>query len=297
MTVALLPLALIGFYLLLSPRLASALYRRLLFFPSALDDAASLSLATALGATPASVDFSADALHGWWFKHPESARRLTVLVSHGNSGSISGRGLLITFLYRLGLDVFIYDYSGFGRSKGVPSVSGVVSDGLAAYDYLVSENVSPGDIILYGESLGAAVSTAIAAQRQVGMLILQSGFASLRRIATDLYPVLGIYRQWLYPPPYLDSVGLLAKSHPPLLILHGDRDAVVPVSHARALYDAASGDRSLTVISGGAHSDLLLVAPELVARAIEDKITATYGLTISDLSGSADADHVSERDN
>jgi fermentation-respiration switch protein FrsA (DUF1100 family) len=211
-------------------------------------------------------------LHGWLFALPESKRLL--LLSHGNSGNMSGRLPLIEFLVNLGFSVFIYDYRGFGRSEGKPSVHGVLQDGLSAYDY-VREALKGAlgkdfSIALYGESLGASISSFIASRRDVSHVVLQSGFCDLRRIAIENFPFLRIYPSCFFPEPALSSVKALARVKVPLLVIHGKKDLVVPYHHALAVLEAHSGPRELLTLEETSHSDLLATAKELVAQKLQN---------------------------
>ncbi|MBK7747113.1 MAG: alpha/beta hydrolase [Candidatus Obscuribacter sp.] len=263
-------------YLGLSPRIGVRLYEPLLFHPAAYPSDFDLAnLTQIVGHSPQSVYFASEGklaqsatLHGWHFKSGD-INAPTVLLSHGNAGNITGRTVLLSWLCSLGVNVFIYDYRGFGQSSARPSVPGVTQDGLSAYDYLVSQNIDPSKIVLYGESLGVAISTYIASQRAVSAMILQSGFASLRSIACQLYPILSIYNQTLFCQPALDSASILSLDHPPLLIFHGAKDQVVPVSHAHNLYQCAKGSKQLIVFDDCQHSDLVANQSERMSAAVK----------------------------
>src|SRR5262249_24453256 len=140
-----------------------------------------------------------------------------------------------------GSSVLIYDYRGFGRSEGVPTVEGVCDDAMSAYNFLTkNEGLHSDEIVIYGESLGVGVSTYLASLRPCAGLILQSGFVSLYRIARAVMPLVAIYPEALFPDQGLNSLALLKGKHPPLLIIHGAHDGVVPFRHAEDLYAAAS---------------------------------------------------------
>ena len=95
-------------------------------------------------------------LNGWFFKNPQA--RSTILFAHGNAGNMSDRLFKIKFFYDLGLNVFIFDYRGYGKSEGKPSEAGIYVDAQSAYDYLQSRpDVNMKRLILYGASLGGAV--------------------------------------------------------------------------------------------------------------------------------------------
>lgn len=163
-------------------------------------------------------------LDAWWV--PAQGARATVVLSHGNGGNLSNRIAKLKILHDLGLNVFMYDYRGYGESEGVPSVSGVSDDAQAAYDYLTKEKMIPAEkIIDYGESLGGAVAAHLAATNPVGVLILDSSFTNVKDMATLLLPALADKVQ-----PGLDTLAALKSVKAPVLILHSSEDRVVPYS-------------------------------------------------------------------
>src|SRR5262249_20139555 len=113
-------------------------------------------------------------LHGWFFRRSDPGP--TVLISHGNAGNLSDRSGLCDLVLRAGASVVVYDYQGYGRSEGSPSLKGILDDGLAAYKYLVEqEKVPPQDIVLLGESLGSVVAAHVADTQPCRGVIMQSG--------------------------------------------------------------------------------------------------------------------------
>jgi uncharacterized protein len=241
----------------LSPRLGGFLYRSLLFHPHVL--ASDISPPTLEGIKGEEVRFGHDRnmeLCGWFYNNPNS--KFVVLLSHGNGGNINIRPKLVEALLSQHLSVFIYDYCGYGKSAGQPDIENTCAAALSAYDYLTKEgHYKPSQIILYGESLGAAVSTYLASREPVAALILQSGFTSLRSIAVEKYSVLGIYPEWLFPTPPLDTLQTLPSIKVPVLVIHGGRDPVVPLQHGENLFAAANQPKFLLAIPEAQHSNLV----------------------------------------
>lgn len=245
-------------YVLLSPMVAMPLYERLLFFPitGEYDKALVSQFEKVLadrGITKVDATFpgpQGKQLRGWFFKQPHPGK--VMLVSHGNGGNISHRFVLAQILLRCGTSVFLYDYEGYGESEGSPSVPGICADGLAAFDYLVrAEKIPPGDIIAYGESLGTGVSCYLSTQRQVGGLILQSPFPSLLYAAHDR-----LWFTWLYPSnwfPDLNNLAVLKAAHPPVLIIHGGNDPILPQRYSQVLFDQATAPKQLCLIPDMGH--------------------------------------------
>lgn len=210
-------------------------------------------------------------LHGWYFKQEGSKQ--TILMSHGNTGNLSGRPRLVEHLLKTGSSLLIYDYRGYGKSEGRPSVQGVIDDGCAAFDYLVKRRgLNPQSIVLYGESLGAAISCQIAKRRSPCGLILQSGFASLPKIGREHVPLMNLYPSFLFPQPLLDSMTVLKSLQLPLLILHGVKDAVVPYRHGETLAAAAVGTKTFISFPEAGHSDIPELAPDKFVSSIKSFI-------------------------
>lgn len=194
-------------------------------------------------------------LYAWFFAQPNAER--TFLLSHGNSGTVADRMRLIQVLLSTGCSVFAYDYRGFGHSTGEPSVAGLKQDGLAAYDYLTDElKVAAERIILYGESMGTGVSCSISEKRPSAALVLQSGYSSLREAGEQIYPLLRLYPISLFANPNFDNVAVVRRPHPPLLIIHGGQDTLLPFAHAQRVFDKAVEPKTLVKLPEAAHNDL-----------------------------------------
>jgi uncharacterized protein len=259
----------VGVYVALAPRMARPLYRQFLFHPDPYPH--DIDAAPVLGGIQGEdVYFQSrrgHRLHGWVYEKP--GNNDWMLVSHGNAGNIANRMELVSLLLRAGVSVFIYDYQGYGQSEGKPDIPDICFDGEAAYDFLVThKNARQEDIILYGESLGASVAGYISRVRRSKALILQSGFASLERIARESLPILRIYPDFLFPQSFLNNTAVLQQPHPPVLIAHGLNDAVIAFDHADHLFKTAVGKKILLELPESAHSDITISAPDKFQSAI-----------------------------
>ncbi len=185
-------------------------------------------------------------LHGIWFEHPKPAG--TVLFCHGNTSNV-GRCLGIAAMYvRLGYAVLLFDYRGYGRSEGRPSEQGTCLDVTAAWEYLLGERgIAPGDIVVAGRSLGAAIAAWLAARNPPRALVLESAFTSLADLAVERYRWFPV--RWLmrYRYSVVEQIALLRC---PLLIIHSREDELVPFSHAERLYALAPDPKRLLEIAG-----------------------------------------------
>ncbi len=141
-------------------------------------------------------------LHGWYC--PCEHAQATVLMSHGNAGHIADRSSWLAHLQQqVKVAVFAYDYRGYGRSEGKPSVEGAIQDAQAAREKLCElADLKSDQIVLMGESLGGAISVQLAAASPAKALILQSTFSSLQEVAKIHYPRLS----WLVSKNKLNSV-------------------------------------------------------------------------------------------
>lgn len=203
-------------------------------------------------------------LHGWFFPLPGS--NPTLLFCHGNAGNISHRLENIRLLLEKQLQVFIFDYRGFGRSSGKPSENGVYRDGLAAYDYLVQkERSSPHHIVLFGRSLGASVAIEIARKREVKSIIIEGAFTSTRDMAKTM-----LLFKLLSPllPAHYNNLEKITEISIPKLIIHSEDDEIVPFAMGEKLLVAAKPPKFFFPLKGSGHNDTYLVGGEKYLHAI-----------------------------
>lgn len=259
-------------YLGLSPRLSPRLYASRLFrpyvFPEGMWDTLDIEGVPREDCYFHTVDGSL--LNGWYFDTPGAQK--TILFSHGNTGNLTGRLNLVKLLIESGAAVFIYDYRGYGKSKGVPTVRGICEDGVIAFDYLTQQRgLKASKIVLYGESLGTAVACEIAAERSAAGVILQSGFSSLKKIGQQTIPITKIYPQILFPKPLLDAAErMAARKDVPLLLIHGHKDQVVPFEHAEEIFARAAEPKRFVQLPDCSHSDIWCNAPEEFVSAVRE---------------------------
>lgn len=198
-------------------------------------------------------------IHGWFVPAPDA--RYTLLFCHGNAGNISQRLDSIRLFHELGLSVFIFDYSGYGKSEGRPSEKATYLDSRAAWDYLVGElEIDPGDIILFGRSLGGAVAielaTEVGSRKQLRGLIVESCFTSAVELGARVYPWLPV--RFLARIRY-DSMSRIREVDVPKLFIHSIEDEIVPFGMGRRLYNRARRPKTFVKIRGG-HNDGFMVS-------------------------------------
>ena len=213
-------------------------------------------------------------LHGWFVPGGGDA---TLVWFHGNGGNIGHRvGNIRELVVRLGVSIFIFDYRGYGRSEGSPYEEGTYLDAESAITYVRSrEDVDPEKTIYFGRSLGCAVAAEMAIKYPPRALICESGFTSVRAITKSVYPFLpGL--QLLVTTKY-DTLSKIERVNAPVMVLHGDRDEIVPFSMSRELFDAAKGPKRFYTIEGAGHNDTYYVGGPAYFEALREFVDEVIG--------------------
>lgn len=176
--------------------------------------------------------------------------RGVILFCHGNAGNISHRLESMSIFYRLGLNIFIFDYRGYGKSEGEPSEQGTYRDIEAAWKYLTeTEGIAPERIILFGRSLGGPIASYLAAKEDINAraLILESTFTSVPDLGQQTYPIFPVRLISHYS---YNTLEYLRKVKIPVLVIHSPNDEMIPYKHGVALYEAAQDPRRFVNIHG-----------------------------------------------
>ncbi|MGQ0530696.1 MAG: alpha/beta hydrolase [Panacagrimonas sp.] len=189
--------------------------------------------------------------------------RATLLFLHGNAENLSSHIHAVAWLPAQGYNVLAIDYRGYGRSQGVASVDAIHEDAEAALAWLAARDT--GTLIIYGQSLGASIAirlaTSTAAHERVVAVIAESAFSSYRDIAREKLSQLWLTwpLQWPLSMLISDQYAAIKVVHHispiPLLLIHGEHDVIVSVSHSRRLYEAAREPKKLWLIPEGRHID------------------------------------------
>ena len=196
-------------------------------------------------------------LHGWYLPDPGSRKAL--LFFHGNAGNISHRGSSVEIFHRLGMNVLIFDYRGFGTSQGEPDESGLYEDARAAWRFLQEEKgFDSKDIILFGRSLGGAVASKLASEVHPAGLILESSFSSARDMADAIMPLISrvVFLRF-----NLNTLNIIDRIRCPLLVLHGPQDEVIPFRQGEKILKAAREPKTFVTLQGGHNGGYLLSQP------------------------------------
>ncbi len=186
-------------------------------------------------------------INAWHIPGPSDAAA-TILVCHGNAGNMGNRLAIIHSMHRLGLNVMIFDYSGFGASQGKPSEQNTYSDARAAWGWLTEQRKTPPEtIIVMGSSLGGAVASHLATQVKPAGLIIEASFSSLPNLAAQLYPLWPARLMCRFNYNNLEN---LRKVQCPVLVGHSPGDDMIPFSHGRRIFEAANEPKLFLSLSG-----------------------------------------------
>ena len=196
-------------------------------------------------------------LHGWFFPAAASSPRrdLVILLLHGNAGNVSHRLQFYETWLGLGVNVFAFDYRGFGLSDGKASEEGTYRDAQAAMAWLRGRGFPEERVIVIGKSLGGGVASELAVRERVGALVLQSTFTSIPDIGAELFPWLPV--RWLHSIKY-DTLNKLPRIEVPVLIVHSRTDDLIGFRHAERNFSAAR-EPKMFLETAGDHTNVLEV--------------------------------------
>lgn len=208
-------------------------------------------------------------VNGWYFNN--FPRNMTCLYAHGNSGNIANREYIIDLCYKLKLNLFVFDYRGFGKSSGKPSKRNLRKDGEVVYQYLINKRkINPQKLIIWGESLGGITATWIASNYPCRALILLSTFSGLddaityyfqpgikQSLASGYAGIAGIRYDIMLNRKYIRQVKC------PVVILHSKDDEIIPYDCAKILFKNINHNDKLLITIGGGHSSPIVKKEQL----------------------------------
>ena len=193
-----------------------------------------------------------------WFVASENPRG-TLLFCHGNAGNISHRVEIIKIFNGLNLNVFIFDYRGYGKSRGRPFENGLYQDVRAAYKYLLTrKDVNKDAIVIYGKSIGANVAIDLISEFKAACLVSESGFTSAYDMARRLFPYMPV--KWMITVKY-DALEKIKNILIPKLIIHSEDDEIIPFEMGKRLFEAAPQPKEFYQMRGG-HNEAVFMAGE-----------------------------------
>lgn len=204
-------------------------------------------------------------LHGWHLL-AQGKTKGSVVFFHGNAENITTHIASIYWLPAQGFEVYIFDYRGYGRSQGLPSVEGVILDAVTVLDYVANSKST--DFVVFGQSLGCAVTLNAVAEFQhkerIKAVAVDSCFSGFREIARE--KIADVWLTWPFQFPLslaftsdhspVDAIQSLSPI--PLLIIHGNQDHIIPMQHGKSLFDAAESPKQFWEIEHGKHIDSMM---------------------------------------
>nr|WP_242468823.1 alpha/beta hydrolase [Rhodovibrio salinarum] len=199
-----------------------------------------------------------------WYVPPPLDARGVVVVLHGNAGNRAGAYEKFRPIHDWGYGLLLADYRGYGGNPGTPSETGLIADGRAVLAWLAGQGVPGAQIVLYGESLGSGVATALSAEQAVGGVVLEAPFTSIAELAQQQY--------WYVPARQLvrdrfDNRARIGDVGAPILILHGEQDSTIPIDHGAALTTRAGDNAQLIRFDDGTHLNIWQIGADTQVRA------------------------------
>lgn len=196
-----------------------------------------------------------------------------IVYFHGNGEIASDYDTIAPLYTALGVTLFVVDYRGYGASDGSPTSSALIGDARASFrkvrDVLADKGVAAGELYVMGRSLGSAAALEIAdsCKDDVTGLIIESGFAHtfalIERIGFLQVPGADEARDGF------GNLEKIARAEMPTLIIHGERDWIIPVTDGIDLYEASPAtDKTLVTIPGAGHNDLMMAGRRVYFDAI-----------------------------
>jgi fermentation-respiration switch protein FrsA (DUF1100 family) len=200
-------------------------------------------------------------LRAWRMTPPApQAARARIVYFHGNGGNLSNWSPILAGIVRRGYAVFAIDYRGYGLSTGRPTERGLYRDVDAAVAAAWPDAGAGTPIVYWGRSLGASMAAYAATVKKPDGVIVEAGFANARAAVrgSPLLAVLTVFASYRFP-----AAEFLARARAPVLMLHGDRDRVIPFALGRELFELIPEPKTFVAIPGGDHNDA--AAPDAAA--------------------------------
>jgi len=188
-----------------------------------------------------------------WYAPARPGRR-TIVYIHGNAGHLGDRHDRVQPYLEHGFGLLLVGYRGYGGNPGAPTETGLYEDGRAHLDWLARQGVKDDAVVLYGESLGAAVATQMAVERRAAALVLEAPFASILHSARARYPMFAF--DWLIKDKFA-NIDKIDKIDMPLFVIHGACDPVTSQRFGRMVYERARQPKAAFWPEDAGHNDLV----------------------------------------
>jgi fermentation-respiration switch protein FrsA (DUF1100 family) len=188
-----------------------------------------------------------------WYAPAQPGER-TIVYVHGNAGTLGDRHERVQRYLERGFGILLVGYRGYGGNPGAPTEAGLYDDARAHLDWLTAQGVRAEELVLYGESLGAAVAIQMALERKAAALVLEAPFASILLSARARFPLFAF--DWLIRDKFA-NIDKIDKINMPLFVIHGALDRVTPQRFGRMVFERAREPKAALWPKEAGHSDLL----------------------------------------
>jgi fermentation-respiration switch protein FrsA (DUF1100 family) len=201
-----------------------------------------------------SLGHTDDVILSSWYRAPKSPEKLTIVFFQGNGGHVGYRNTKVKPWLRAGYGVLLVGYPGYGGNPGSPTETSIYEASRGAIKKVIESGVNESRLVFYGESIGTGSATQMATEfNKAAGLILEAPFTSLPDAGAYHYPYLPVR---LLMRDRFDSRSKIGRVNMPLLLIHGEKDRVVPVAQGRKLVAAANEPKRAVIISDAGHNDL-----------------------------------------
>jgi fermentation-respiration switch protein FrsA (DUF1100 family) len=214
-----------------------------------------------------------------WYMPPQRADGYVVLFLHGNAGNIGHRGYRLERFDRLGWGALLLEYRGFGGNPGHPSENGLLTDARAGLAKLRAMGIPLDRILVWGKSLGTGPAVRLATEQRVAALLLEAPYTSVADLARLRFPLVPVDMLLL---DRFDSLRAIGRVQAPVLVMHGERDRIVPAAQGRAMFEAAPSPKELWIARDTGHFGMvdagaIEAAADFVKRLERDADSGTSG--------------------
>jgi len=214
-------------------------------------------------------------LNGWMMK-PKNNQNITktILHFHGNTGSLLGQFGAIKPLLEKGFQIFVFDYSGFGFSEGEATRANLLTDGIAAVDYLKTRSdVKNTKLILYGQSYGGHLSICVASKTQdkIDLIVAEGSFSNHDDLSSQGVSKFFGFMSRIFVREIYAATDEIKKIKKPILLIHSSEDKVIPFWMGEKLFQNAKEPKRFLQLTGK-HLEATTNNLDEVATAITDML-------------------------
>ena len=189
-----------------------------------------------------------ETLSAWYVPAGEEPNGLTVFLCHGNGGDMGDRIDSIANFHRMGFNVMLFEYRGYGTSTGRPTEEGTYLDAKVCWEHMIrTRNIDPNSVVLVGRSLGGAVAAHLALRVDPLLLVIEWAFTSVPDLGAELYPFLPVRLLCRFR---YATVAHVARVRCPVLVTHSRQDSTIPFQHGERIFAAAPEPKRFLGLAG-----------------------------------------------